>query len=223
MALFAQDVPAVVADLATDSGKRIAVSLVVTAVTAAVTYFVGRYVGRRRADRDWHAKEFLNQVTVSVNIFADGTLKFRTVLERSIDEMFLNRVAVEKVRAAAGRCTEADPILPIDPADRWYLLNFALNAVSEQFAAGYVRYDAGLPVSPVRYALFLTCEALGEMRMRKVRVMLVQEKHLRDFPYPAAPPPGLNPWHAQRLQTLKTAAARFAADPGHFVTLEVYP
>ncbi len=216
--IFAEDV---VAQVASESGRRVAVSLVVTVVTATLTFLLGRYWGLYKARREWNSKEFLDRVTVSLNLFDEGALKIRTIMERSLDEVFLNRVAVEKVRAAALACTPARPLLAIPQADRWYLLNFALNAVAEQFAAGLIRLDAGLPVVRVRYALFLTCEVVGDERIRKVRAMLVREDHLKAFPYPAELPRLENPWHATRIDTLRAAAAVYAAEPDQLLTLEV--
>lgn len=158
---------------------------------------------------------------MSLNLFADGGLRIRTVLERSLDEVFLNRVAIDKVEAAAKQCTATTPLLPIPKADRWYILNFVLNAVAEQFALGHIRRDAGQPVTVVRYALFLTAELVGDERIRKVRAMLVKEEHLKAFPYPDSMPTLENPWHATRVETLRAAARVYATDPDQFLTLEV--
>ena len=208
-------------DIATDSGKKLLTAVVVAVVSGVASFLVGRYWGRYQAGRQWKKKEFLDRVIVSLNLFADGGLKIRTVLERSLDEVFLNRVAVDKVLAAARRCTADTPLLPIDPADRWYILNFVLNAVAEQFALGHIRRDAGQPVTVVRYALFLTAELVGDERIRKVRAMLVRADHLVEFPYPDALPALENPWHATRVATLRAAARVYATAPDQFLTLEV--
>ena len=123
-------------DIANDSGKKILVSVIVAVVTGVFSFFVGRYWGWYKAHREWKSKEFLNQV------------------------------AIEKVLAAAKKCTPTQPLLPIPKEDRWYLLNFALNAVAEHFAAGQIKLDAGQPVIKVRYALFLTCEVVGDERIQ---------------------------------------------------------
>ncbi|MFO0850298.1 MAG: hypothetical protein U0871_17325 [Gemmataceae bacterium] len=209
------------ADIANDSGKKLATAVIVTVVSTVASFLVGRYWGRYQAGRQWAKKEFLDRVIVSLNIFADDTLKIRTVMERSLDEVFLNRVAIDKVLAAARKCTPDQPILPIAKADRWYLLNFVLNAVAEHFVAGQIKQDAGEKVTAVRYALFLTAELVGDERIRKVRAMLVKRDHLVNFPYPDAPPKLENPWHIDRVKTLKAAAALYAAEPDHFLTLEV--
>jgi hypothetical protein len=201
--------------------KRIIVTLLVAATTSTATFFAGRWWGRYKANRQWTAKEFLDRIIVSLNIFADGFLKIRTVMEKSLHEVFLNRVAVEKIEAAARATTTDKPVMPIAKEDRWFLLNFVLNAVAEHFVAGNIRQDTGQPVTTVKYALFLTCELVGDERIRKVRAMLVRQDLLTDFPYQDTMPKLENPWHADRIKTLRYAAELFKREPDNFLTLEV--
>ncbi len=207
-------------DAGADVARRVAITIVVAAVTSTATFFAGRWWGRYKAGRQWHRKEFMDRVIVSLNLFADDTLRIRTVMERSLDEVFLNAVAVEKVLAAAKATTVHNPVLPIPKDDRWYLLNFVLNAVAEHFVAGHIRRDAGQPVAVVRYALFLTCELVGDERIRKVRAMLVRADVLAAFPYLDSLPTLENPWHADRIKTLRVAAALYPKEPDYFLTLE---
>jgi hypothetical protein len=206
--LFADD-----ADAAAEFWKKLAITGAVAVVTSLVSFLAGRWWGSYKATREWHKKEFLGRVIVSLNIFADGFLKIRTVMERSLDEVFLNRVAVQKVTAAAKQTTTENPILPIPKADRWFLLNFVLNAVAEQFAPGHVKRDAGEKVTAVPYALFLTCEQVGDERIRKVRAMLIRKDLLESFPYPDTMPKLENPWHEDRIKTLRRAAALYKSEP----------
>ena len=203
-----------------DSGKKIAVTIVVSVLTSLAAFVFGRYYGRWKAHREWESKEFLNRVIISLNILHDGTLKIRTVLERSIEEVFLNPIAIEKIQAAVKLCTPDNPILPIPKADRWYLLNFVLNAVAEHFVAGQLKLDAGRPVTTLRYALFLTCEVVGDERIRKVRAMLVRRDVLDDFPYFDSMPKLENPWHEDRIKTLRRASALLKSEPDNFLMLE---
>ena len=196
-------------------------SLVAGALISLVSFGIGRWWGRWKAGREWRRKEFFNRIIVSLNIFADDYLKIRTVMEDSLEKVFLNQVAIDKVLRAAKACTADAPILPIEKADRWYILNFALNEVAERFAEGQVKQDAGLPVTKVKYALFLTCELVGEERIRKIRAMLIRESLLRDFPYLATMPKLENPWHEDRVKTLRQASALYAKEPDQFLTLEV--
>jgi hypothetical protein len=208
-------------EIVNDSGKKLVTTVVVSAITSLAAFLFGRYYGRYKARREWMSKEFLNRVIVSLNIFADGFLKIRTVVERSIEEVFLNPVAIEKVQAAAKQCTVDDPLLSIPKADRWFVLNFVLNAVAEQFVTGQIKLDAGEKVTAVKYALFLTCEVVGDERIRKIRAMLVRRDLLENFPYLESLPQLENPWHEDRIKTLRRAAALYKTEPDLFLTLEV--
>jgi hypothetical protein len=201
--------------------KRVIVTILVAATTSGATFVFTWWWARHRAHRQWYAKEFLDRIIVSLNTFSDGTLKIRTVMERSLDEMFLNKLAVAKVWAAARATTVDNPMMPIAREDRWFLLNFVLNAVAEHFVAGHFKRDAGLPVTTVKYALFLTCELVGDERIRKVRAMLVRQDLLDQFPYPDSMPTLENPWHADRIVTLRRAAELYQKEPDNFLTLEV--
>ena len=209
------------ADVGSDVVKRTVVTVLVAAITSTATFFAGRWWGRYKASRQWHSKEFLDRIIVSLNIFADGYLKIRTVLERSVEEVFLNRLAIDKVEAASRKTTPENPIMPIPPGDRWFLLNFVLNAVAEHFVSGNIRQDAGQSVTIVKYALFLTCELVGEERIRKIRAMLIRADLLAEFPYEDSQPKLENPWHADRIKTLRAAAALYKKEPDNFLTLEV--
>jgi len=208
-------------EVATDSAKRLVTTIVVATITSAATFLFTWWWARRRAHQQWASKEFLDRIIVSLNIFTDGYLKIRTVLERSIDEIFLNKIAIEKVWTAARATTLDKPVMPIAKEDRWFLLNFVLNAVAEHFVSGHIRLDAGQPVTTVKYALFLTCELVGDERIRKVRAMLVRVDLLKDFPYKDSMPNLENPWHSDRIVTLRQAAELFQKEPDNFLVLEV--
>jgi hypothetical protein len=196
-------------------------TLAAGAVISIASFFIGRWWGRWRASREWRKKEFFNRIIVSLNIFADGYLKIRTVPEESLETVFLNRVAIDKVLKAAKNTTLENPLLPIDKTDRWYILNFVLNEVAEHFATGQLKQDAGVPVTSIRYALFLTCEHVGDERIRKVRALMLKEEHLKVFPYPDTIPKLENPWHEDRIKTLRKAAETYAKEPDQFLMLEL--
>ena len=202
--------------------KRIASGIAIFFCTTVVSFVAGRWWGKYQARKQWQRKQFLGRIIVSLNSFADGWLKIRTIFERSLEEVFLNPVAVEKVRSASLRATEDSPLLQVAPEDRWFLLNFVLNAVAERFSGGLVRYDAGEPLRPVTYLLFLTCEVVGEDRIRKVRAMLLRKDLLEDFPYPDSMPKLEQEWHADRVVTLRRAAELYKKAPDHFLPIEVY-
>ncbi len=220
--LFAEELTDAAVKIANESMQKIIVTVVVSAITTVAAFLFGRYWGRYKAQKVWASKEFFDRVIISLNIFADGHLKIRTVLERSIQEVFLNRIAIDLVEKASKACTVDQPLLVIPKADRWYVLNFVLNAVAEHFSVGHVKRDAGVPVASVKYALFLTCEVVGDERIRKVRAMLLRVDLLETFPYSAENMPRLeNPWHADRIKTLRKASEVYKTDPDLFLLLEV--
>jgi hypothetical protein len=200
-----------------DVVQRVVVPLVMT----VISFVVGRWWGRYRAQQQWRKKEFLGRIIISLNTFADDKLKIRTIFERSLEDVFLNAIAIEKVHEASRRCAPDQPLLPIAKEDCWYLLNFVLNAVAEQFSEGFVRADAGEPVKTVLYSLFLTCEVVGEERIRKVRAMVIRKDHLIDFPYKDRMPLLENPWHDVRVHTLRKASETFRTRPEYFIDLEL--
>jgi len=119
-----------------DTTRKILAGVVIFLLTTVLSFVLGRWWGAYRSTREWEHKQFLGRIIVSLNSFTDGFLKIRTIFERSLEEVFINAVAVRKVREAAGRTTPGEPLLPVDPKDRWFLLNFVLNAVAEKFAPG---------------------------------------------------------------------------------------
>jgi hypothetical protein len=202
--------------------RKVVSAVVIFFGTTALSFLVGRYWGKYQARKQWQKKQFLGRIIVSVNSLADGWLKIRTVFERSLEEVFLNPVAIEKVRVASLRTTVDDPLLPIAKEDRWFLLNFVLNAVAERFGDGMVRYDAGQPLKPVTYLLFLTGEVVGEDRLRKVRAMMLRKELLENFPYTDSMPKLEQEWHADRIVTLRRAAEVYRKEPDRFLAIEIY-
>jgi hypothetical protein len=201
--------------------QRFGTAIAIAVLGAIGSFVLGRWWGYYRARRQWLSKDFSGRVIVSLNTFSEDRLKIRTLLERSLEEVFLNPVAVEKVRDAAGRTTREDPLLPIEKDDCWFLLNFVLNAVAEKFVEGLFRQDMGQPVQRATYALCLTCERVGEERIRKVRAMLVRQDVLAEFPYQDSMPKLEREWHADRIKTLRHAAELYKKEPDNFLTLEV--
>ncbi len=206
----------------TDFLSKWGVGILIFLCTTVLSFVLGRLVGRYRARSEWLRKRFLGRINIGVNSFVDGTLKIRSLTERSLEEVFLNPIAVEKVRAAAARTTADSPLLPLAEEDCWFLLNFVLGAFAERFSPGVIRHDAGLPVQVLTYRLFLTCEKVGDDRIHKVRALLLREELLRDFPYHDTMPRLEDPNHADRIITLRSAARLFASHPHYFMRVEIY-
>jgi hypothetical protein len=202
--------------------RRIASGIIIFFATSVLSFVAGRWWGRYQAKKQWQKKQFLGRIIVSLNSLTGGWLKIRTIFERSLEEVFLNPVAIAKVRAASLRTTADNPLLPIAKEDRWYLLNFVLNAVAERFSSDVMRYDAGQSLRPVTYLLFLTCEVLGDDRIRKVRAMLLRKDLLEAFPYPDSDPQLENEWHRDRITTLRRATELYKKEPDNFMPIEIY-
>jgi hypothetical protein len=198
------------------------VGILIFLCTTVLSFVLGRLWGRHRALREWSQKRFMGRINVSVNSFVNGCLKIRSLTERSLDEVFLNPVAVQKVRAAAALTTVESPILPLVQEDCWFLLNFVLSSFADRFSNGVIRFDAGPQVQAVVYRLFLTCEKVGDDRIHKVRALLIQEELLRDFPFMDGMPQLEDPSHADRIVTLRSAVKLFSTQPYHFMRVEIY-
>jgi hypothetical protein len=202
--------------------QRIIATIIIFFATTVASFVFGRWWGKYLARRQWEKKQFLGRVTVSLNTLADGWLKIRTIFERSLEEVFLNPVAISKVRAASLQTTVNNPLLPMEPADRWFLLNFVLNAVAERFSDGLVRHDAGENCRTVPYLIFLTCEVVGEDRIRKVRAMMIRKDVLEDFPrFDQKDVKFEQTWHEDRMVTLRRAAEVLKKEPDNFLKLEI--
>ena len=188
-------------------------------VIGAGMLFVGWLFGWWRARNRWLKKEFFDRVNFSLNSIVDGKLLIRTLMENPCEEVFLNQVAVKQILAAAKLTTEADPIVPLAKDDYWFFLNGALNEISEKFAPGFLMRDMGAPVQTRKYVLCLTNECAGDIRTRKIRVMLVQQQLLEQFP--EEPPEFESPNHLTRWKTLKTMSERFQSAPHQFMSVEI--
>ena len=188
-------------------------------VTAAAFTAIGWLVARWRADREWKKREFFNRLNISLNSISDGTLRIRTISEKLCSDIFLNRVAVDRLISSAQQTEKDQPIIPVARADSWFYLNSVLNELSEQFAEGLLRREAGLPHKAVRYLICLTNECDGEIRTRKIRAMVIQKELL--LALPDEQPKLESPNHSIRWKTLKHMQARYAQQPWQFLEAEV--
>lgn len=188
-------------------------------VTAAAFMLVGWFFGQRRAKSDWRKKEFLHRLNISLTTLSEGTLRIRTLLEKSCADVFLNTLAADAIVAAARRTSSADSILPLERDDYWYYLNAVLNELSEKFADGQIRRDMGLPVTVANYLICLTCECDGAMRTRKIRAMVVRRDLLESLPQEA--PKFESSSHTTRWRTLQQLAKTWQVEPHKFLSVEL--
>lgn len=189
------------------------------ALVSLVFLLIGSWWGRRRARREWERKRFLDRLNFSLNTIRDGKLEIRTLAEMNCRDVFLNEFAAECVQAAAAKTTRANPLIPLEKDERWYLLNAVLNEVSERFAVGFVRRDMGLPTTTHTYLIALTYENAGDLKTRKIRAMVIRKDLLLNLP--TDPPQFERPHHAVRFETLHAMANIYRTEPTHFLEIDL--
>jgi hypothetical protein len=188
-------------------------------LTAAAFTAAGLLIGRWRAAQSWKKREFFDRLNVSLNSLHGGKLLIRTVLEKTCEEILLNKVAVERLIKMAQQTTKDHPLIPIPKEDRWFYLNAVLNELSETFAEGLFKREAGKPHDAVRYLICLTNECDGEVRTRKVRAMVMRKDTLLNLP--SEPPTLESPNHAIRWKTLQQMQKAYTVDPTNFIEAEI--
>ena len=195
---------------------------ILAAAGSIATLLVGQAWGNYRARRRWENRDLLDRIHVSLNVFVAGELKIRTILERSLADVIPNAHARRKIEAAARSATAGTPLLRLPVKDQRFVLNCVLNVAAEQLGtAGLVRLACGEPVTTKEYALCLTSEPVAELRQRKIRAVVIARDVLTDFPYPVDPPTFEQPWHVDRLQTLRCAVELYQSSPELFAHLEI--
>ena len=81
-------------------------------LSAAAFTGAGWLIGRWRAAQSWKKREFFNRLNISLNSLHDGKLLIRTVLEKTCEDILLNKVAVERLIKAFlvhGTCSSRVP------------------------------------------------------------------------------------------------------------------
>ena len=188
-------------------------------LTAAVFMAAGWFLGKRRAQKNWQRREFFDRLNISLNIIQNGKLQIRTLLEKRCEEIFLNSQAANVVIDSAKKTTAEDPLLPLDSNDYWYYLNSVLNEIAEKFAIGPMKRDLGADVQSDEYIICLTCEAAGNLKMRKVRALLIKKSLLTNLP--EEQPALESPNHSTRWATLNQLAAAYQKSPERFLSMEI--
>lgn len=153
---------------------------------AVAIFTVGRLLGKHRARREWKTKSFMNRLTVSLNLLqpqknngvSSTLLKIRTILEADLIEILKNEAAVEELLQLAAKTTEKDPIIHLG-RNSWHLLNAVLNEVAEKFADGVLAEDLKMQVVKAEYLLVLTNERAGDLRIQKIRAMMIRADQLK--------------------------------------------
>ncbi len=182
--------------------------------------------GIYRARRQWRTREFMSRFSISLNILRhdDGrpVLWIPAAAEFELDEVFhRNKTAMSIVLKAAHATTPEEPFLVTIPEDdRRSILNEVANRVEVMAHEGSFAALAGLPVHYVNVVVGLSCEKGADVRIRKIRALVVEESLLRNIDR-------LNdvrfdkPHHAVRRQTLRHMARLYADKPDLFTRVPV--
>jgi hypothetical protein len=137
--------------------------------------------------RDWARNRFTERVNFSLNLVeADSAggrrLLLRTLLEDSAANVWLNEYGAGLVQRAAERTTLERPFLRIEPRRDLELVKHAvLNVLSERFSDAFIAQGLGLPVARGRFLFGITWERYGDMRMQKLRVLLIRAELLEEL------------------------------------------
>ena len=188
--------------------------------------FVPVLWGIYRARREWRKREFMSRFSITLNILrpdADGAVLWIPAAgEFELEEVFhRNRTAVKIVRRAAAAATLEEPFLVTIPEDdRRSILNEVANRVEVLLNEGSFAALAGLPVRYVPLVLGLTCEKGADVRIRKIRAMVVEESLLRNIER-IAEVKFDKPHHVVRAQTLRRMAKLYAEKPSQFARVVV--
>lgn len=168
-----------------------------------LSLIAGNLLGRWQSWREWSSRSFMERVTVSLNFIENDELKIRTLLERTSTEVFRNPEMIRTITRAS-QTNDQHPILDLPEEEYWYYLNAVLNVISERFAEGFVRQEAGMAVQANTYLMFLTSETSGPVRQRKIRTMLIREDLLLQAK--TLTPEFKNEFHANRWASLGMVA-----------------
>lgn len=128
-------------------------------------------------------------------------------------------MAVDRLLQAAAKTTIDKPIIPIEQEDRWFFLNTVLNELSETFAAGLFKREAGQGHESIRYLICLTNECDGEIKTRKIRAMVIRKDLLKKLA--EEPPQFESPNHSIRWKTLQAMKTMYGTEPSYFIEAEI--
>jgi hypothetical protein len=140
------------------------------------------WLAQRAARAAFTRRDFLHRVNFSLNYVENNELRIRTLKESDVDQIILdNRHGRNVVLKAARNARGSDqaPFLDLPEDCGWLVLNAILNEISEEFSAGHLAKSMGLPSRSCWYVFGATCEWDDDVKMRKIRVMVVAEELLK--------------------------------------------
>ena len=186
-------------------------------VCGVLLAFGGTLLARWKQRRDYYKREFLQRLNLSLNYIEDGVLRIRTIFEMNLGEVLFNQELVNQVLKAA---KDKTVLLKMDKDTQWLVNNSILNEIAERFSEGQIAHERGMPVCIAKYAFCLTCEKDDDVRVRKLRVMLVQES-MMDRLLNGKPPQYERPYHNVRWNTLRDMAKAWSGKGNQVATMDI--
>jgi len=180
--------------------------------TAAIAGY-GWYISRQ----EWRKRQALNRFSLSLNTFERDPVTGKWHLwlyagiEASVDALIGgNSYAKRLLIRAAKATTEEEPfIIPskiLSNEDLAMILNDIANCLECRTFKGALHADAGLPHHEETYLIGLTCEKRRDIRLRKIRALIIRKDKLQDSFFPYLKPEELvleKPHHRVRWETLQ--------------------
>ena len=176
--------------------SHVAIFLFLSTVTASILFLRERF--------EWKRARFESRLNISLNFVLNGVLRIRTIHEDDVKNVVLSSYARRLMKKAARNTTLEDPFLHFaNKQDAWMVSNEILNTVSSRFGPQIISAVLrGMPSGEAKFLMAITWERDAEIRIQKLRVMLIQEDELRNL---CGHPDGIRterPTHQPRIATL---------------------
>ena len=199
----------------TDGSIEFVRSALVEGLVAGLISTIGILAVTQHARHEWRSGQFKDRMNISLNIVSDETLRIRTIVEDQVRNMVLSPYAQDLIKQAVRRTTEENEFLNF-PSDRdaWLVYNEIINTISE--ACGPQLLSVAARATELKEASFLialTYERSKDVRIQKLRVLVVEESVLAHISSKAASGGiGLEvEHHRPRLRTLTKMYGQFTS------------
>jgi len=191
-----------------------------------LTFLIGYFWGQWKGIKDWNNKKFKNRINVSLNTVTSLNkdkykLQIRTLVEKNINCIILNKKVRNIIEKSIKNAKPGKPLLIFEQQDAWYILNTILNQIVYQFSNGTLKKDLGLQVTSEWYTFCLTFEKEENIKMQKIRVILIKRKILENFPDENSQFILESFNHETRVQTLRILKKELKEHPYCFMDVEL--
>jgi hypothetical protein len=153
---------------------------------------------------EWQRAKFESRINISLNTVSGGVLRIRTLLEDEVKNVVLSSYARRLLKKAAKKTTLEDPfLLFVSRRDAWMVYNELVNAISGLYSAQILSAAIhGTGAIEERFLIALTWERDADIRIQKLRVLVIQESVLRKLGDDIKLKPEI-PAHLARIGALK--------------------